>query len=52
MRRPNKKRGEDRFIAFGGLRVDAAVANEVLKAVSGNAMAALAAAEQMQQQRQ
>jgi hypothetical protein len=35
------------------LRVDAAVANEVLKAVSGNAIdAALAAVEQMQQQRQ
>jgi excisionase family DNA binding protein len=49
----NKQRGEDRCIAFGGLRVDAAVANEVLHAVSGNAIdAALAAAEQMQQQRQ
>jgi excisionase family DNA binding protein len=49
----NKQRGEDRCIAFGGLRVDAATANEVLKAVSGNAIdAALAAAEQMQQQRQ
>ena len=49
----NKQRGEDRCIAFGGLRVDAAVANEVLNAVGGNAIeAALAAAEQMQQQRQ
>src|SRR5260370_12296217 len=49
----HKQRGEDRCIAFGGLRVDAAVANEVLKAVSGNAIdGALAAAEQMQQQRQ
>src|SRR5712692_693110 len=49
----HKKRGEDRCIAFGGLRVDAAVANEVLNAVSGNAIeAALQAAEQMQQQRQ
>jgi predicted phage tail protein len=49
----HKQRGENRCIAFGGLRVDAATANEVLKAVSGNAIdAALAAAEQMQQQRQ
>jgi len=49
----HKQRGEDRCIAFGGLRVDAAVANEVLNAVGGNAIeAALAAAEQMQQQRQ
>jgi len=49
----HKQRGENRCIAFGGLRVDAAVANEVLKALSGNAIdAALAAAEQMQQQRQ
>jgi excisionase family DNA binding protein len=49
----HKQRGENRCIAFGGLRVDAAVANEVLKAVGGNAIdAALAAAEQMQQQRQ
>jgi excisionase family DNA binding protein len=51
-RRPQAARGK-RCIAFGALRVDAAVANEVLKAVSGNAIdAALAAAEQMQQQRQ
>jgi excisionase family DNA binding protein len=49
----HKQRGEDRCIAFGGLRVDAAVANEVLNAVGGNAIeAALEAAEQMQQQRQ
>ena len=49
----HKQRGEDRCMAFGGLRVDAAVANEVLNAVSGNAIeAALQAAEQMQQQRQ
>ena len=49
----HKQRGEDRCIAFGGLRVDAAVANEVLNAVGGNAIdAALAAGEQMQQQRQ
>src|SRR5207302_189560 len=48
-----KQRGGDRCIAFGGLRVDAAVANEVLNAVSGNAIdAALEAAEQMQKQRQ
>jgi excisionase family DNA binding protein len=49
----HKQRGEDRCIAFGGLRVDAAVANEVLNAVSGNAIeAALQVAEQMQRQRQ
>jgi len=49
----HKQRGEDRCIAFGGLRVDAAVAHEVLNAVGGNAIeAALEAAEQMQQQRQ
>ncbi len=45
--------GESTCIAFGGLRVDAAVSNEVLQAVSGNALqAALEAAEQMQQKRQ
>jgi len=45
--------GKTGALHFGGLRADAAVANEVLKAVSGNAIdAALAAAEQMQQQRQ
>jgi len=49
----HKQRGEGRCIAFGGLRVDATVANEVLNAVGGNAIeAALEAAEQMQQQRQ
>jgi len=48
-----QQRGEDRCIAFGGLRVDAAVANEVLNAVAGNAIeAALEAAEQIQQQRE
>ena len=51
-RRPQAARGK-RCIAFGALRVDAAVANEVLKAVSGNAIdAALAAAEQMQQRQE
>ena len=49
----HQERGEDRCIAFGGLRIDAAVANEVLTAVSGSAIeAALQAAEQIQQQRQ
>jgi excisionase family DNA binding protein len=49
----HKQRGEDRCIAFGGLRVDAAVANQVLDAVSGNVIeAALEAADQMQEQRQ
>jgi excisionase family DNA binding protein len=49
----HKQRGEERCIAFGGLRVDAVVAKEVLNAVSGNAIeAALQAAEQIQQQRQ
>jgi DNA invertase Pin-like site-specific DNA recombinase len=44
--------GEHRCISFGGLRVDAAVANEVLHAVGGNAVdAALEAAEQLRQQR-
>ena len=47
------QRGEERCIAFGGLRVDEAVAKEVLDAVRGNAIdAALEAAKQMQQQRQ
>jgi DNA invertase Pin-like site-specific DNA recombinase len=45
--------GESTCVSFGGLRVDAAVSNEVLQAVSGNALqAALEAAEQMQQKRQ
>jgi DNA invertase Pin-like site-specific DNA recombinase len=40
-------------ISFGGLRIDAAVANEVLRAINGNAIeAALQAAQQMQQQRE
>jgi len=47
------QRGEERCIAFGGLRVDAAVAKQVLDAVAGNAIeAALQAAEQMRQRRQ
>ena len=49
----HQQRGENRCIAFGGLRVEAAVAQEVLNAVGGNAIeAALQAAEQTQQQRQ
>jgi DNA invertase Pin-like site-specific DNA recombinase len=45
--------GEGGCISFGGLRVDAGVANEVLRAIEGNAIeAALEAAEQMQRQRQ
>ena len=49
----NHDRGEERCIAFGGLRVDAAVAKQALDAVAGNAIeAALQAAEQMQQRRQ
>ena len=45
--------GESTCISFGGLRVDAAVSNEVLQAVSGNTLqAALEASEQMQQKRQ
>ena len=44
--------GEGKCISFGGLRVDQAVANEVLSAVSGNAVeAALEAAEQLRRQR-
>jgi len=44
--------GEGRCISFGGLRVDEAIANEVLGAVSGNAVdAALEAAEQLRRQR-
>ena len=40
-------------ISFGGLRSDQAIANEVLHAISGNAIeAALDAAAQMHQQRQ
>jgi DNA invertase Pin-like site-specific DNA recombinase len=49
----NHDRGEERCISFGGLRVDAAVAKQVLDAVAGNAIeAAWQAAEQIQQQRQ
>jgi hypothetical protein len=45
--------GEERCISFGGLRTDEAVANEVLHAISGNAVeAALEAAEQMRRQRE
>ncbi|HZC36165.1 MAG TPA: recombinase family protein [Chthoniobacterales bacterium] len=45
--------GESTCISFGGWRVDEAVSNEVLQAVSGNALqAALEAAEQIQQKRQ
>jgi hypothetical protein len=44
--------GESTCISFGGWRVDVAVSNEVLQAVSGNALlAALEAAEQMEQKR-
>ena len=44
---------ESTCISFGGLRVGAAVSQEVLQAVSGNALqAAWEAAEQMQQKRQ
>jgi DNA invertase Pin-like site-specific DNA recombinase len=47
------QRGEERCIAFGGLRVDAAVAKQVLDTVNGSAIeAALQAAEQMQQEHQ
>ena len=46
-------RGESVCISFGGLRVDAAVADEVLRAVEGTAIeAACQAAEEMQRQRQ
>src|SRR5260370_18596568 len=45
--------GEDWCISFGGIRVDEAIANEVLRAIGGNAVeAALEAAERMRQQRQ
>ncbi len=45
--------GESRCLSFGGLWVDEAVANEVLRAIEGNAIeAAVAAAEQMEEQRQ
>jgi DNA invertase Pin-like site-specific DNA recombinase len=45
--------GEDWCISFGGIRVDEAIANEILRAIGGNAVeAALEAAERMRQQRQ
>jgi hypothetical protein len=44
--------GESTCLSFGGLRVDAAVSNEVVQAVSVNALqAAVEAAEQVQQKR-
>jgi|HubBroStandDraft_1064217.scaffolds.fasta_scaffold02077_10 DNA invertase Pin-like site-specific DNA recombinase len=43
--------GEPRCITFSGLRIDRAVAGEVLRAIGGNAVeAAVAAAESMRQQ--
>lgn len=46
-------RAENWCVGFGGLRVDAAVANEILCAIEGNAVeAACEAAEQMQYQQQ
>jgi len=46
-------KGEDWCIAFGGLRLDQAIAKEVLQAIEGDAVeAALEAAGQMQQQRE
>jgi hypothetical protein len=45
--------GEDWCISFGGLRTDEAIANEVLRAIGGNAVgAALEAADTMGRQRQ
>jgi Recombinase zinc beta ribbon domain len=45
--------GKGRCVSFGGLRVDADVAHEVLQAIEGNAIeATLEAAEQMLRQRQ
>ena len=45
--------GEDWCISFGGLRIDDAITQQVLEAISGNAVeAALDAAEQLRQQRQ
>jgi hypothetical protein len=44
--------GEDWCISFGGVRVDEAVAQELLRAISGNAIeAAVNAAEKLRQQR-
>jgi excisionase family DNA binding protein len=46
-------KGDDWCIAFGGLRVDQAIAKEVLQAIEGDAVeAALEAAGRMQQQRE
>ena len=46
-------KGEDWCVTFGGLRVDQAIAKEVLQAIEGDAVeAALEAAGQMQQQRE
>lgn len=46
-------KGEDWCIAFGGLRLDQAIAKEVFEAIEGDAVeAALEAAGQMQQQRE
>jgi excisionase family DNA binding protein len=45
--------GQPRCLSFGGLWVDEAVTNEVLRAIEGNAIEAAAlAAEQVEQQRQ
>lgn len=45
--------GQGRCVSFGGFRVDADVAHEVLQAIEGSAIeAALEAAEQMQRQQQ
>ncbi len=45
--------GEDWCISFGGLRTDQAVADEILRAIRGNAVdAALQAADKMREQRQ
>jgi DNA invertase Pin-like site-specific DNA recombinase len=45
--------GEDWCISFGGIRIDQAVADEVLRAIGGNAVeAALEAAERMRAHRQ
>ena len=46
-------KGDDWCIAFGGFRVDQAIAKEVLQAIEGDAVeAAMEAAGQMQQQRE
>jgi DNA invertase Pin-like site-specific DNA recombinase len=45
--------GERRCISFGGLKTDEAIANEVLQAISGNAVeAALQAADHLRRQRE